>query len=189
MELERRSRWDATLSQTAPLGDHEGKASLLWKLRSHASSWDPRLQPSPGRWEAGEDPSPAPASPWEPPQPFPRALGDAFTSHHMSMLVVCVVVPKSSSGARYLRTQARPLVPCSKAWASTGLRDGLRQPGLWMPTPQLRPPHPLSPSTRASRPVPTASLGGSSRPTSVSPVQGQSWLTRGGGRRTPTFYR
>lgn len=34
----------------------------------------------------------------------------APTAHHMSMPVVCVAVPSSSSGARYLPTEAHHLV-------------------------------------------------------------------------------
>lgn len=91
--------------------------------------------PPPGAGRLAKTPAlPLPA-PMGPSPSIPQAPGDTFTSHHMSMLVVCVVVPKSSSGARYLQTQARPLVPCSKAWDSTSLPDSLRQPGLWTANP------------------------------------------------------
>lgn len=46
--------------------------------------------------------------------PAPSAPDSAHTPstpHHMSMLVVCVVVPSSSSGARYLQTEAHTSCP------------------------------------------------------------------------------
>lgn len=42
--------------------------------------------------------------------PPPEALKVAAASHHMSMLGVCMVLPSSSSGARYLRREAAPWV-------------------------------------------------------------------------------
>lgn len=91
----------------------------------------------PGSWEAGE--TPAPLLPRQLPQDhpaLPKALG-ASTPHHMSMLVVCVVVPSSSSGARYLRTGAPTLglaVPLlwpglhEAPWLCTSLPTGHHRP-------------------------------------------------------------
>lgn len=123
LELGRSPR-NVSQCQMASVGG-EGRAFLLQKLCSHTSPWDPRFLPT-RSWQR-----PQPCS--GPCRPLPQALGAAFTPHHMSMLVVCVVVPNSSSGARYLQREMHSAVSLPESWP--GRPDG---------QPQLRPPLPRS---------------------------------------------
>lgn len=90
--------------------DHKGRVCLLGASELGAREDQsyiftlplgvPGLGPPPGRPQSHSCPCQLPRdlpswSPW----------GDS-TSHHISILVVCVVVPSSSSGARYLPTEA-----------------------------------------------------------------------------------
>lgn len=90
-----------------------------------------------------------------------------------------MVVPKSSSGARYLQTQVLPLVSYSEAWVSISLPDSLRQPGLQTASPGS---DRLVLSALQMWATRTVTLLGGSYGSTVSPVYRWGWPTHGGRR-------
>lgn len=110
---EGRMKWPHDWVQQVSLGDHKGRASILWPSVLGAHECYVLILPFEIPGSGGELEVKTPAPLWSQ-TAAPTGPTHHPPSHHISMLVVCVVVPSSSSGARYLQTEAptsSPAVP------------------------------------------------------------------------------